>query len=106
MSEEVLHIVEKRRKVKDKGEREIYTQLNADFQRMARRNKQTVLSQQCKEIEGDNRMGKTRDIIKKIRQTKETFHAKMSTIKNRKNKDLAEAEEIKKWKDLVTEQQQ
>ena len=71
--------MEKRRKVKDKGEREIYTQLNADFQRMARRNKQTILSQQCKEIEGDNRMGKTRDIIKKIRQTKETFHAKMST---------------------------
>ena len=96
MFEEALHTVEKRRKVKDKGEREIYTQLNADFQRIARRNKKTILSQQCKKTEGNNRMGKTRDIIKKIRQTKEIFHAKMGTVKTRKSKDLAEAEEIKK----------
>ena len=93
--------------MKDKGEREIYTQLNADFQRIARRNKKTILSQQCKEIEENNRMGKTtRDIVKKIRQTKETFHAKMGTVRNIKSKDLAEADEIKKWQDLVTEHQQ
>ena len=87
--------MEKRRKVKDKGEREIYTQLNADFQRIARRNKKTILSQQCKKTEGNNRMGKTRDIIKKIRQTKEIFHAKMGTIKDRNDKDSTETEEIK-----------
>ena len=106
LSEEGLQIAVKRREKKSKAEKERYTHLNAEFQTKGRRDKKAFLSDQCKEIEENNRMGKTRDIIKKIRQTKETFHAKMSTIKNRKNKDLAEAEEIKKWKDLVTEQQQ
>ena len=73
---------------------ERYNQLNAEFQRIARRNKKTFLSKQCKEIEGNNRMGKTRDLFKKIRDTKGTFHAKMGTIKDRSSKDLIEAEEI------------
>ena len=99
LSEEVLEIAEKRRKAKGKGEKERYTYLNAEFQRIARRDKKAFLSDQCKETEENNRMGKTRDLLKKIRDTKETFHAKMSTIKDRNGTDLTEAEDIKKrWK--------
>ena len=85
----------KRREAKSKGEKERYKDLNAEFQRIARRDKK-ALSDQCKEIEENNRMGKTRDLLKKIRDTKETFHAKMSTIKNRNRMDLTKAEDIKK----------
>ena len=92
MSEEALQIAEERRKMKSKGERERYTQLNAEFQRIARRDKKAFLSDQCKEIEENNRMGKTRDIFKKIRDTKGIFHAKMGTIKDRNDRDLTEAE--------------
>ena len=81
LSEEALHIAEKRREAKDKGEKERYTHLNAKFQKIARRDKKAFLSDQCKEIEENNRMGKTRDLFKKIRDTKGTFHAKMSTIR-------------------------
>ena len=84
---------------KSKGEKERYTHLNAEFQRLARRDKKAFLGDQCKEIEGNNRMGKTRDVFKIIRDTKGTFHAKMGTIKDRKGKDLTEAEEIKKWRE-------
>ena len=83
MSEEGLHIAVKRRKAKGKGEKERYTHLNTEFQRIARRDKKAFLSDQCKEIEENNRMGKTRDLFKKIRDTKGTFHAKMGTIKDR-----------------------
>ena len=83
MSEEALQIAEKRQEVKGKGEKERYTHLNAEFQRIARRDKKAVLSDQCKEVEENNRMGKTRDLFKKIRDTKGTFHAKMGTIKDR-----------------------
>ena len=83
MSEEALQIVEKRREVKGKGEKERYTHLNAEFQRIARRDKKAFLSDQCKEIEEKNRMGKTRDLFKKIKDTKGTFHVKMGTIKDR-----------------------
>ena len=83
LSEEALQIAEKRREVKGKGEKERYTRLNAEFQRIARRDKKAFLSYQCKEIEENNRMGKTRDLFKKIRDTKGTFHAKMGTIKDR-----------------------
>ena len=83
LSEEAFQIAEKRREAKGKGEKEIYTYLNAEFQRRARRDKKAFLSDQCKEIEENNRMGKTRDLFKKIRDTKGTFHAKMGTIKNR-----------------------
>ena len=86
----------KRREVKSKGEKGSYTHLNAEFQRIARRDKKGFLSDQCKEIEENNRMGKTRDLFKKIRDTKGTFHAKMSTIKDRNGRDLTEAEDIKK----------
>ena len=86
----------KRREVKSKGEKERYTHLNAEFQRVARRDKKAFLSDQCKEIEGKNRMGKTRDLFKKIRDTKGTFHAKMSSIKDRNGMDLTEAEHVKK----------
>ena len=86
----------KRRKAKSKGEKERYTHLNAEFQRIARRDKKAFLSDQCKVMEENNRMGKTSDLFKKIRDTKGTFHAKMDTIKDRNNKDLIEAEEIKK----------
>ena len=96
MSEEALQIPEKRREVKGKGEKEKYTHLNAEFQRRARREKKCFLSDQCKEIEENNRMGKTRDLLKKIRDTKGTFHAKMGTIKDRNSMDLTEAEDIKK----------
>ena len=94
--QEVLQIAVKRREVKSKGEKERYTQLNAEFKRKARRDKKAFLSDQCKEIEGNYRMGKTRDLFKKIRDTKGTFHAKMGSIKDRNGLDLTEAEAIKK----------
>ena len=96
LSEEALQIAVKRREVKGKGEKERYTHLNAEFQRTARRDKKAFLSDQCKEIEENNKMGKIRDLFKKIRDTKGTFHAKMSTIKDRNDMDLTEAEDIKK----------
>ena len=90
----------KRREVKSKGEKERHTHLNAEFQRLARRDKKVFLRDQCKEIEENNRMGKTRDLFKKIRDTKGTFHAKMGSIKDRNGMDLAEAEDIKKrWQE-------
>ena len=90
----------KRREVKSKGEKERYTHLNTEFQRIARRDKKTFLRDQCKEIEENNRMGKTRNLFKKIRDTKGIFHAKMGLIKDRSGMDLTEAEDIKKrWKD-------
>ena len=104
LSEEVLEIAEKRRKAKGKGEKERYTHLDAEFQRISRRDKKAFLSDQCKETEENNRMGKTRDLLKKIRDTKETFHAKMSTIKDRNGTDLTEAEDIKKrWQEYTEE---
>ena len=96
LSGEALQRAEKRREAKGKGEREIYTHLNAEFQRIARRDKKAFLSDQCKEIEENNRMGKTRDLFKKIRDIKGTFHAKMGSIKDRNCMDLIEAEDIKK----------
>src|SRR5574342_413548 len=96
LSEEALQIAVKRREVKSKGEKERYTHLNAEFQRLARREKKAFLSDQCKEIEENNRMGKTRDLFKKIRDTKGTFHAKMGSIKDRNGMDLTEAEDNKK----------
>ena len=100
LSEEALQIAVKRREVKSKGEKERYTHLNAEFQRIARRDKKAFLSDQCKEIEEDNGMGKTRDLVKKIRNTKGTFHAKMGSIMNRNGKDLTEAKDIKKrWQE-------
>ena len=100
LSEEGLQIAVKRREEKGKGEKERYTHLNAEFQRIARRDEKAFLSDQCKEIEENNRMGKTRDIFKEIRDTKGTFHAKMGTIKDRNGMDLTEAEEIKKrWQE-------
>ena len=96
LSEEVLQIAVKRREAKSKGEKERYTHQNAEFQRRARRNKKAYLSNQCKEIEENSRLGKTRDLFKKIRDTKGTFHAKMGSIKDRNGMDLTEAEDIKK----------
>ena len=96
MSQEVLQIAEKRREVKAKQESESYTYLNAEFQRIARRDKEALLSGQYKEIEENNRMEETGDFIKKIKDTKGIFHAKMGTIKDRNSKDFSEAEEIKK----------
>ena len=96
MFEEALQIAEKRRDVKGKGEKERYINLNAEFQRIARRDKKAFLSDQCKEIEENNKMEKTRDLFKKIRDTKGMFHAKMGTIKDRNSVDLTEAEDIKK----------
>ena len=96
MSEEVLQIAVKRREAKSKGEKKRYKHLNAEFQRIARRDKKAFLTDQCKEIEENNRMGKTRDFFKKIRDTKGTFHAKMGTIKDRNRMNLTEAEDIKK----------
>ena len=95
MSEEALKIAVKRREAEGKGEKERYTHLNAELQRIARRDK-ALLSDQCKEIQESNRMGKTRDLFKKIRDTKGTFHAKMGSIKDRNDMDLTEAEDIKK----------
>ena len=100
--EEVLQIAVKRREVKSKGEKERCKHLNSEFQRIARRDKKAFLSDQCKEIEENNRIGKTRDLVKKIRDTKETFHAKMGTIKDRNGMDLTEAEDIKKrWQEYT-----
>ena len=100
LSEEAIYIAEKRREAKGKEEKERYTYLNAEFQRIARRDKKAFLSDQCKEIEENNRMGKTRDFFKKIRDTKGTFHAKMGSIKDRNGMDLTEAENIKKsWQE-------
>ena len=102
MSEEALQIAEKRRDAKDKGEKERYTNLNAEFHRIARRNKKAFFSDQCKEIEENNKMRKTRDLFKRIRDTKGTFHAKMGTIKVRNGMDLTEAEDIKKrWQEYT-----
>ena len=106
MSEETLLIAEKRRDVKGKGEKERYTHLNAELQRILRRDKKAFLSDQCKEIEENNRMRKTKDLkdLKKIRDTKGTFHAKIGTIKDRNGMDLTEAEELKKrWQEYTEE---
>ena len=104
LSEEALQIAEKRREMKGKGEKERYTHLNAEFQRKARRDEKAFLSDQCKEIEENNRMGKTRDLFNKIRDTKGTFHAKMGTIKDRIGMELTEAENIKKrWQENTEE---
>ena len=96
LSEKALQIAMKRREVKSKVEKERYTHLNAEFQRIARRDKKAFLRDQCKEIEENNRMGKTRDLFKKIRDTKGILHAKMGSIKDRNGMDLTEAEDIKK----------
>ena len=102
LSEEALRVAVKRREVKGKGEKEKYIHLNAEFQRIARRDKKTFLSDQCKDIEENNRVGKPRDLFKKIRDTKGTFHAKMGSIKDRNGIDLTEAEDIKKrWQEYT-----
>ena len=104
LSGEALQIAAKRREAKSKGEKEIYNNLKAEFQRKTRRDKKAFLSNQCKEIEENNRMGKTRDPFKKIRDTKGTFHAKMGSIKDRNGMDLIEAEDIKKrWQEYTEE---
>ena len=93
----------KRKEVTSKGEKERYTYLNSEFQRTARRDKKTFLSDQCKEIEENNRMGKARDLFKKIRDPKVAFHAKMGSIKDRDGRDLTEAEDIKRWQEYTEE---
>ena len=104
LSKEALQIAVKRREVKSKGEKEKYKHLNAEFQRIARRDKQAFLSNQYKEIEENNRVGKTRDLFKKIKDTKRTIHAKMGLIKDTNGMDLTEAEDIKKtWQDYTEE---
>jgi len=104
LSEEALQIAVKRREVKSKGKRERCKHVNAEFQRIARRDKKAFLTNQCKEIEKNNRMGETRDLFKKIRDTKGTFHAKMGSIKDRNCMDLTEAEDIKKrWQEYTEE---
>ena len=104
LSEEALQIAEKRREAKDKGEKERYTDLNGEFHRIAKRDKKAFLSDQWKEIEENSRMGKTRDLFKKIRDPEGIFHAKMDTIKDRKGMDLTEAEDIKKrWQEYTGE---
>ena len=104
MSEEALQIAMKRREAKGKGEKKRYTHLNAEFQRIARRDKKVFLSDQCKEIEENNTMGKTRDLFKKIRDTKGIIHAKMGSVKDRNSMDLTEAEDIKKrWQEYTEE---
>ena len=104
LSEEALQIAEKRREAKSKGEKERYTHLNTEFQRISRRDKKAFLRDQCKEIEENNRMGKTRDLFKKIRDTKATLHAKMGTIKDSNGVDLKEAKDIKKrWQEDTEE---
>ena len=104
MSEEVLQIAEKRREVKGKGGKERYKHLNAEFQRIARRDKKAFLSDQCKEIDENNRMGKTRDLFKKIRDIKGTFHGKIGTIKDGDGRDLTKEEDIKKrWQEYTEE---
>ena len=104
LSGEALQIAVKRREAKSKGRKESYKHLNAEFQRVARRDKKAFLSNQCKEIEENNRMGRTRDLFKKIRDTKGTFHAKMGSIKDRNCMDPTEAEDIKKrWQEYTEE---
>ena len=104
LSEETLQIAVKRREAKSKGEKKRYTHLNAEFPRIARKDKKAFLSDQWKKIEENNRIGKTRDLFKKIRDTKGTFHAKMGTIKDRNGMDLTEAEDIKKrWQEYTEE---
>ena len=104
LSEEALQIAEKRREAKSKGEKERYKHLNAEFQKIARRDRKAFLSDQCKEIEGNNRMGKMRDLVKKIRDTKGTFYRKMGLIKDRNGTDLTEAKDIKKrWQEYAEE---
>src|SRR5574341_327886 len=104
LSEEALQIAVKRREVKSKGEEERYTHLNVEFQKIARRDKKAFLNDHCKEIEEKNRMGKTRNLFKKIRDTKGTFHAKMGSKKDRNGMDLTEAEDIKKrWQEYKEE---
>ena len=104
LSEEALQIAEKRREAKGKGEKERYTYLNAEFQRIARRDKKAFLSDQCKEIEENYRMGMTRDLFKKIRDTKGIFHAKMGTIKDKNVMDLTEVEAFRKrWQEYTEE---
>ena len=104
LSEEALQIAEKRREVKSKGKKERYTHLNVEFQRIARRDKKDFLSDQCKEIEENSRMGKTRDLFKKTRDAKGTFHANMGSIKDRNGVDLTEAEDLKKrWREYTEE---
>ena len=104
LSEEALQIAMKRSEAKSKGKKERYKHLNAEFQRIARRDKKAFFSDQCKEIEENNRMGKTRDLVKKIKDTKGTFHAKMGSIKDRNGMELTEAEDIKKrWQEYTEE---
>ena len=104
LSEEALQIAVKRREVKSKGEEERYTHLNVEFQKIARRDKKAFLNDHCKEIEEKNRTGKTRNLFKKIRDTKGTFHAKMGSIKDRNGMDLTEAEDIKNsWQEYTEE---
>ena len=104
MSEKTLQIAVKRKEVKSKGEKERYTHLNAEFQRIVRRDKKAFHNDQCKKIEENNRIGKTRDLFKKMRNTKGTFHAKMSSIKDRNGMDLTNAEDIKKrWQEYTEE---
>ena len=103
LSEEALQIAVKRGEARSKGEKERYKHLNAEFQRIARRDKKAFLSDQCKEIDENNRMGKTRDLFKKIRDTKGTFHAKMGSIKDRNGMDLTEAEDKKRWQQYTEE---
>ena len=104
LSGEALQVAVKRREVKSKGEKERYTHLNAEFQRIARRDKKAFLSDQCKEIEEKNRMGKTRDLFTKIRDTKGKFLAKMGSIRDRNGMDLTEVEDIKKrWQEYTGE---
>ena len=103
LSEEALQVAVKRREAKSKGEKERYSHLNAEFQRIARRDKKAFLSDQCKEIEENNRMGKTRDLFKKIRDTKGIFHAKMGSIKDRNGMDLTEAKDSKRWQEYTEE---
>ena len=102
LSEEALQIVEEIREVKSKGEKERYIQLNAEFQRIARRDKKALFHEQCKEVQENNRMGKTRDLFKKTRAIKGTFHARLGTVKGRNSKNLTEAEAIKKrWQEYT-----
>ena len=101
--EEALQIAEKRREAKGKEGKERYTHLNAEFQRIARRDKKAFLSNRCKEIEDNSRMGKTRDRFKKVKDTKGIFHTKMGSIKDRNGMDLTEAEDIKRWQEYTEE---
>ena len=103
LSKEALQIAVKRREAKSSGEKERHKHLNTEFNRIARRDKKVFLSDQCKEIEENNRMGKTRDLFKNIRDTKGTFHVKMGSIKDRNCMDLTEAEDIKRWKEYTGE---